>query len=227
MKSLLFAAATAFFATTASGAVIEATESYYTFGSGVSSNQERLLADKAQEIGFPGLETISFILFDLSTFSEPSRPYTVTLEMEQDSDLAGTLIPAMPDRLLTVGAYGLDGTWDPVGGNLADARYGTNGDAAFDLVDIGANGIYNWDITQLFREWITTPTTETAIVLTGLFGNVNTDDRNTYASFYAANSDAGFGPQLVITPVPIPSGVPLILAALTFLGFVRLRQSSQ
>ncbi|MEM8822943.1 MAG: DNRLRE domain-containing protein [Pseudomonadota bacterium] len=226
MKSVLLAAAIAVTSTASHAATFDAVESYYTFGSGVSSNQERLLADKAQEIGFPGLETISFILFDISTFSAPATPYRVSLQLEQDSGLAGTLIPAAADRELTVGAYALDGIWDPVNGNLADARYGTNGSAAFDLVNVGANGIYSWDVTRLFRQWVNTPTAETAIVITGLFGNTNTDNRNTYASFYAANSIAGTGPQLLVAQVPLPAGLPLILAALGILGFLRTRRRS-
>lgn len=224
MKTLFLSAIVAISSTAASAAVLDATESYYTFGANVSSNQERLLADKAQEIGFAGLETISFILFDIASFTPPPEPYEVTLELEQDSGLAGTLIPAAGDRQLTVGAYALDGTWDPVNGNLADARYGTDGDAAFDLVSVGANGVYSWDVTDLFNEWLTTPATETAIVLNGLFGNTNDDDRNTYASFYAANSLTGMSPRLVVAQVPLPAGLPLLLGGMMALGVFRLRR---
>ncbi|MEM7006903.1 MAG: DNRLRE domain-containing protein [Pseudomonadota bacterium] len=227
MKTIFLSAVIALASTASGAATFDATDSYYTFGFGVSSNQERLLADKAQEIGFAGLETISFILFDVSTFLAPSRPYRVSLQLEQDSGLAGTLIPAAIDRELVVGAYALDGTWDPVNGNLTDARYGNDGDAAFDLQTVRANGVYSWDVTELFREWLQTPASETAIVITGLFGNTDTDGRNTYASFYAANSLTGTGPQLVVTAVPLPAGLPLILAALCALGSVKTRRRRQ
>ena len=209
-------------AASASASSISATEAYYTFGENVSSNTTRLLSDKATVIGFPGLETISFLLFDPADLpSTPLAPRNLraTLKLEHDPDaLADTLIPASDARPVRASVYALGGTWDPVSGNLADIQYGPGGADAVSRTLIGDPGVYSWNVTELIDEWITGAQGLTALSLSGVFGNVNIDDRNSYATLHTVGSSTGLVPHLEIAPVPLPASFWLMLAALPLLS---------
>ncbi|MEM1129637.1 MAG: hypothetical protein AAGH83_03845 [Pseudomonadota bacterium] len=207
---------------TAEAATFKAVEAYYTFGSGVSSNQTRLLADKASVIGFPGLDTVSFLRFapgDLPSETLGDKRMRALLVLEHDPDeLAGTLIPASDARPVSVSAYGLGGMWDPVGGNLADIMYGTDGAAAVATTMVGDPGRYRWDITELVDSWITDASLPTALSLSGVFGNVNIDDRNSYGAFHTVSSTTGLMPTVRVAPVPLPATLLVLLSALPLLS---------
>mgnify|MGYP001795090779 CR=1 FL=1 len=88
-KALVLSGAVALGASGASAASIFAAEAYYTFGANVSSNTERLLADKAPVIGFPDLPTISFLLFDPSELpADPLGPQRLRAILKLQHDPA-------------------------------------------------------------------------------------------------------------------------------------------
>ena len=217
------------FGTAAHATPILATGGYYTFGPGVSGNSGiRLLADKAADIGFPGLQSVSFLQFgagDLPGATLASNQRAI-LSLEHDPSLASTLIPASDARPLSLSVYGATGTWDPVNGNLADIQYGLNGASAFATTLIGDAGIYTWDITTLINSFISggATTSQTFFALSGLFGNTNTDGRNSYGVFHTVGSDGGLVPQITIQTIPLP--LPAILLLTGLLGLAGARRFS-
>ena len=122
--------------------------------------------------------------------------------MEQDSSLASTLIPASNSRSVSLSIYNLTGAFDSVNGNIANIDYGVNGANAIAATQIGDDGSYSWDITTLVDSWITSLASNNGLALSGVFGNVNTDGRNSYGIFHTVGSTTGFAPHLV---VPEPS----------------------
>ena len=183
-----------------------ATDTYYTFAGNVSSNSgTRLLGDKATVIGFEGFETISFLQFDPSAIADalPDQSFRATLTLQHDPSLASTLIPATDDRPVNLSIYDLDAPFDPTkdGGNLEDIDYGANGGNAIATTSIGDAGLYRWNITELVAEWAIEPTNNDGLAISGVFGNVNIDDRNSYGIFYAEGTTEGLEPVLTITPI--------------------------
>ncbi|MEM6577534.1 MAG: DNRLRE domain-containing protein [Pseudomonadota bacterium] len=229
MRSLFLSIAfTISAALAASAAPILATDTYYTFGSNVSANSgTRLLGDKATTIGFPGLDTISFIQFDASDLPAAPLPSNQSwrLLLEHDPALAGTLIEATEDRPVSLSIYAVSGPWDPVSGNLAGIQYGTDGAAAIATTLVGAPGVYEWDVTSLINGFISNglPTDETFFALSGLFGNTDTDGFNSYGTFYAEGATDGLAPQLRITLVPLPMPALLLLTGVLGLAAVKRR----
>lgn len=205
---------------------VPAVDAYYTFGANVSSNSDtRLLSDKATVIGFAGLETISFLQFDFSSLPVDAFAAGIrqaSLELEHDSALAGTLIPATADRPVSVSIYGITAPFDNVNGNVDDIDYGVDGANAFATTFVGADGIYSWDLTSLVSDLAATSASEVDLTLSGVFGNVNTDDRNSYASFYPVGATAGLAPRLSIQTVPEPS--TMLGAAFLFGGLLTRRK---
>ncbi|MEM9767448.1 MAG: PEP-CTERM sorting domain-containing protein, partial [Cyanobacteria bacterium P01_D01_bin.71] len=195
--------------------------------SGTSGN--RLLSDKANVIGFEGFETISFLQFDFTGLpleKIQSDLIEAKLVLEHDSDLAGTLIPATAERLVSVSVYGLTAPFDDVNGNVGDIDFGVDGANAFATTSVGADGIYSWDLTDLLRDLASTSAAGIDLSLNGIFGNVNTDDRNTYASFYPVGATEGIAPKLVIQTVPEPASVAaLVLLGSSLLGLKKQRVS--
>ncbi|MEM6745763.1 MAG: hypothetical protein AAF676_18810, partial [Pseudomonadota bacterium] len=183
-------------------AVLPAQEAYYTFGAGVSANTERLLSDKATVIGFPGLDTVSFMLFDPAQIAADvpeSGGFQAFLVLEHDPDeLAGTLIPATAARPVSVSAYAVDGVWDPAGGNLADIDYGAGGASVVATTMVGDPGLYSWDVTDLVSDWRSGVRGLTALALSGVFGNVNQDDFNSYAAMHTVGSQTGVAPFISV-----------------------------
>lgn len=212
--------ATAFASPAATAAVFQvpASDAYFTFAGSVSGTSgNRLLSDKANVIGFEGFETISFLQFDFTGLpleKIQSDLIEAKLVLEHDSELAGTLIPATAERLVSVSVYGLTAPFDDVNGNVGDIDFGVDGANAFATTSVGADGIYSWDLTDLLRDLASTSAAGIDLSLNGIFGNVNTDDRNTYASFYPVGATEGLAPKLVIQTVPEPASV----AALVLLG---------
>ena len=183
---------------------IPASDSYYTYAGNVSRNSDRrLLADKANVIGFPDRQTISFLQFDLTDADGISSDAIgdvigAEVKLEHDSDLAPTLISATDERPLSLSTYRLTAPYDPVNGNVDDIDYGVNGANAISTTVVGDDGIYNWDLTELVDELTNSSASKVELALSGVFGNVNTDGRNSYASFYPANATDGLEPTLVI-----------------------------
>ncbi|MEM7579262.1 MAG: DNRLRE domain-containing protein [Cyanobacteria bacterium P01_A01_bin.80] len=181
---------------------ITANDAYFTFGGDVSeSSDRRLLSDKATVIGFEGLDTISFLQFDLSDLPVDeiqSNLIEANLTLEYDSDLAGTLIPATAERPVSVSAYEITAPFDNVNGNVDDINYGVDGNNAVATTIVGDDGIYNWDVTELVNDELLGSNTGVNVALSGVFGNENIDDRNSYASFYPAGATDGLAPTLVI-----------------------------
>lgn len=188
---------------------VSASEAYYMFGPNVSANSgARLLADKAADIGFPDLQSVSFLRFDqgdLPTTTLASRGLTARLTLQQDNNLASTLIPASNERPLSLSIYGLTNVFDAVNGNLADIDYGADGANAIATTLVGDNSLYHWDITSLIDEWITTPALNFGFALSGLFGNSDIDGRNSYGIFHTVGSTTGLAPSFAIVSVPEPS----------------------
>ena len=209
--------ATAFVSPAATAAVFQvpASDAYYTFAGNVSANSDtRLLSDKATVIGFEGFETISFLQFDLTELPIniiQSDLLEANLVLEHDSDLAGTLIPATTDRPVSVSVYGITAPFDNVNGNVDDIDFGTDGANAFATTFVGADGIYSWDLTTLVSDLASTEAEGIDLSLNGVFGNVNTDDRNSYASFYPVGSTEGLAPTLVIQTVPEPASIVALM----------------
>lgn len=222
-------AATAALPLAAQAAVFEVTAStdYYTFGPNVSSGSgTRLLSDKATVIGFPGLETISFLQFDLTGLplvDIQSELLKADLVLEYDSDLAGTLIPATDDRPVSVSVYGITAPFDNVDGNLDDIDYGVDGANAFATTLVGDDGIYTWNLTDLVSDLADASATGIDLALSGVFGNVNIDDRNSYASFYPAGTTVGLAPTLRIKTVPEPASSAALLILGSSLFFAKKR----
>ena len=211
---------------------VPASDSYFTFAGNISGSSDiRLLSDKATAIGFEGFDTISFLQFDLSALQTPEIQddfLNATLKLEYDSVLTepANLIPATAARPVNVSVYGLTAPFDNVNGNVDTIAFGADGADAIATETIGADGIYSWDITTLVSQWLTDATTDTDIALSGVFGNVNIDDRNSYASFYPAGATAGLSPTIVVETVPEPAS----LIALLLVGgcvFLSKKQRSQ
>lgn len=216
-----------FSAAGALAAPIQAIDSYYTFGANVSSNSgTRLLADKAADIGFPFLQSISFLQFDAGDLPSATLAANeiAVLSLQHDPSLAPTLIPASNARPVSLSVYGATGTWDPVNGNLADIQYGLNGASAFAKTFVGDAGIYKWDITQLINDFISagTSTSQTFLALSGLFGNTDIDGRNSYGIFHAPGSNTGLGPQISIEVIPLP--LPAVLLITGIIGLAGMRR---
>ncbi|NEP18425.1 MAG: PEP-CTERM sorting domain-containing protein [Leptolyngbya sp. SIO4C1] len=199
---------------------VTASDSYFTFAGNISGTSDiRLLSDKATAIGFEGLDTISFLQFDLSALQTPEIQdnfLQATLKLEYDSVLTepANLIPATADRPVNVSVYDLTAPFDDVSGNGDDIDFGPDGENAIATATVGDDGVYTWDITTLVDQWLVTATSDTDIALSGVFGNVDIDGRNSYASFYPAGATAGLPPTLVIETVPEPTSI----AALVLLG---------
>ncbi len=188
----------------------------------------RLLSDKATIIGFPGFDTNSFLNFeDIPVDKIDDVLLSATLELEHAAALGevANLIPATEDRPVNVGVYGLDedAEFDPIDGNDDDIDFGVELDSADDegeddsddatdvpegpdftmpapnVVDtatIGADGVYEWDVTSLLEA--EPDTDELDVALSGVFGNENIDDRNSYAAFYPVGASDGLAPKLTI-----------------------------
>ncbi|MEM9164007.1 MAG: DNRLRE domain-containing protein [Cyanobacteria bacterium P01_F01_bin.4] len=199
---------------------VTASDSYFTFAGNISGTSDiRLLSDKATAIGFEGLDTISFLQFDLSALQTPEVQtdfFKATLKLEYDSVLTepANLIPATADRPVNVSVYALTAPFDDVNGNGNDIDFGVDGENAIATATVGDDGIYTWDVTTLVEPWLTNAVPDTDIALSGVFGNVDIDGRNSYASFYPAGATGGLAPTLVVETVPEPAS----LAALVLLG---------
>ncbi|MEM9223610.1 MAG: hypothetical protein AAGB11_14600 [Pseudomonadota bacterium] len=180
---------------------LTANDAYYTFFGNVSSNSDlRLLADKATAIGFPGFDTNSFLHFDdIPTDLVRSGLISAKIRLEYDDELTelANLIPASADRPVNVSAYRLRAgeEFDPVNGNDEDIRFLKDGAGALSTVSVGEDGIYEWDITGLFKN--TFRTGELSVALSGVFGNEDTDGRNSYAAFFPVDARDGLEPTLV------------------------------
>ena len=185
---------------------IEADDAYYTFGANVSANSDiRLLGDKAADIGFPDFQSISFLKFDQSDL--PTTPFvpggpSAFLVLQQDNSLAPTLIPSSTRRPVVLSVYDLNAIFDPINGNLADIDYGLNGANSIATTSVGNNGFYRWDITELVNQWILDPLTNNGLALSGLFGNTNIDDRNSYGIFHTVGSATGAAPAIFVLSEP-------------------------
>jgi len=219
---------------------VEAGEGYYTFAGDVSSNSDvRLLSDKATAIGFEGLDTISFLHFDQIPVEEiESALISAELQLEHDAALTelNNLIPATEDRPVNVSTYTLEeGTgFDPINGNVDDIDYGVNGTNAFSSTSVGADGVYGWDITALLQDELTHSSDgEVNVVLSGVFGNTDTDGRNSYAAFYPVGETDSLPPTLVITTEAIntitdfTSGEDVIGIAGFGIGFENIDRTQQ
>ncbi|MEM8827920.1 MAG: pre-peptidase C-terminal domain-containing protein [Cyanobacteria bacterium P01_G01_bin.19] len=183
---------------TSSTIEITADTGFFTFGENVSeSSDRRLLSDKATVIGFAGLETISFLEFELGEISQ-SIVTNAELILEHDADLAETLIPATADRPVSVSAYEVTAPLDEVNGNLDDINYGEEGANGIATTVVGEDGIYSWDVTELIQDELLNSNPGANVALSGVFGNENIDDRNSYASFYPVGTTDGLEPTLVI-----------------------------
>jgi len=196
---------------------VTATESYFTFAGNISGTSDiRLLSDKATAIGFDGFDTLSFIEFDLSGLSFDSESISATLQLTYDAVLTqpANLIPATADRPVNVSVYDLTEPFDNVDGNVDDIDYGVDGANAIATATVGADGLYTWDISSLVAEWLATDTPDTDLAISGVFGNVDIDGRNSYASFYPAGAATSLAPTIVIETVPEPISV----AALALTG---------
>ncbi|MEL6136013.1 MAG: DNRLRE domain-containing protein [Cyanobacteria bacterium J06626_23] len=196
---------------------ITASDSYFTFAGNISGTSDiRLLSDKATAIGFEGLDTLSFIEFDFSGLALDSEFASATLQLTYDSVLTepANLIPATPDRRVNVSVYDLTAPFDDVNGNVDDIDYGVDGENEIATATVSADGVYTWDISALVAEWLATDTPDTGLALSGVFGNVDIDGRNSYASFYPAGAATDLAPTIVIETVPEPAN----LAALALAG---------
>ena len=183
---------------------LAATGAYYTFAGNVSSNSNlRLLGDKAPVLGFEGLETISFLQFDPTALPDTllDQSFSATLTLQHDPSLAPTLIPATDDRPVNLSIYDLNAPFDATqpGGNLDDIDYGENGVNAIATTSIGNDGVYGWDITELVVEWAINATNNDGLAISGIFGNVDIDGRNSYGIFHTVGSTTGLVPTLTIT----------------------------
>ncbi|MEL7038324.1 MAG: PEP-CTERM sorting domain-containing protein [Cyanobacteria bacterium J06592_8] len=210
---------------------IQASDAYYTFAGNVSSNSNlRLLTDKATAIGFDDLDTLSFLQFDagdLPIEAIEGKEFKATLTLEYDSQLTelANLIPATPERPVSVSVYGLTAPFNSVEGNVNDINYGTNGENAIANATIGEDRIYTWNITALVEEWLDSSTSDTNLALSGVFGNVDLDGRNSYASFYTVGATEGLVPTVTIQ-VPEPSSLVALSLISVGLGFATRRRSS-
>jgi len=61
----------------------------------------------------------------------------------------------------------------------------------------------------LRRSW-----TLTALALSGVFGNVDIDGRNSYAAMHAVGSESGLSPRLKIAPIPVPAPLAMLAVAI-------------
>jgi hypothetical protein len=188
---------------------IAASDAYYAFRGSVSSNTTRLLGDKATVIGLPGQDTVSFLKFNLAGLNiNSNEPYKAILTLQHDpARLGATLLPASNARPVSLSAYDLVNPFDRTkpGGNLFDVNYGPNGSRAVATTTVGNPGIYTWDVSTLFNRWVQTPTSNNGIALSGIFGNVNIDDRNSYGIFHTVGSTTGLVPTLQVEAVPEPT----------------------
>ena len=186
---------------------VKASDSYYTYSGNVSGNSDvRLLSDKATAIGFDGFDTNSFLHFeDIPSSKIGSGLVSAKLQLQHGSALTelSNLIPATEDRPVNVSSYGLnDGAeFDPVDGNDEDIDYGPNGSNASSIASVGANGIYQWDVTASIQDELDSG--EINLALSGVFGNTDTDGRNSYAAFYPAGATDGLEPTLLIEALGI------------------------
>ncbi|NJR62440.1 MAG: hypothetical protein HC769_28720 [Cyanobacteria bacterium CRU_2_1] len=182
---------------------LPALDAYYTYEGNISARSNvRLLADKANVIGFPGRETFSFLQFDPASLPTDllDQEFTVTLTLQQDSSLASTLIPATDDRPVSLSVYDLTAPFNDTqpGGNIADIAYGENGANTVDTIEVGNDGLYNWDITTLIQQWAIDPTNNDGLAISGFYGNVDTDGRNSYGIFHTVGSTTGQVPILTL-----------------------------
>ncbi|MEM1362741.1 MAG: hypothetical protein AAGF94_13660 [Pseudomonadota bacterium] len=233
MRITLLAFAFAGATTYAHAASLPAIDDYYTFVSAVSANSgTRLLVDKASAIpAIAGLDSTSFLLFDAGALPGASLAATrqkAILKLEYDPGLASTLIPATSARPLSVSVYGIDGMWDDTvggSGNLAGIDFGIDGSNAYTTTLVRDAGIYKWDVSDLVDDWIDGTRPLTALALSGLFGNVNDNDRNAYASFYAVGATDGAAASIHLAPIPLPSTAFLLMGAFGAVGATRLRSA--
>ena len=177
---------------------IPASEGYYTSEGDVTRfSNARLRSDKATAVELEGLDNISFLNFDLSSLSQ-SIITKAELMLEHDSVLADTLTPATEDNPVSVSAYEITAPFDAVNGNVNDIDYGEAGSNAIATTLVGDDGIYSWDVTELIEDKLLNSNSEVDIALSGVFGNENTGDLNSYASFYPAGVTIGLEPTLIV-----------------------------
>jgi hypothetical protein len=74
-----------------------------------------------------------------------------------------------------------------------------------------------WSVTALVDDWIR-GALPPILAISGVFGNVDLDGRNSYATFHTVGSTAGLRPVIDVAPIPLPAPAALLAAALAALG---------
>ncbi|MBF2002173.1 MAG: hypothetical protein IGS38_15815 [Synechococcales cyanobacterium M58_A2018_015] len=78
-------------------------------------------------------------------------------------------------------------------------------------IQVGNDGLYNWDVTSLIQRWAVDPTNNDGVAISGFYGNVDIDGRNSYGIFHTVGSTTGQVPILTIKTLGGGSSSPRTL----------------
>lgn len=164
-----------------------------------------------------GHSTQSYIRFDTLPVIAPASVVSVTLGLTaRESSFGQTPTVTNP---VTVAVYAAAATWSESTLNWSN-KPATTGSLVDSVVVNSGSGVYTWDVTALFLDWLNTPSSNHGIVIlreASDWGGV-TDDYGAMfrSSDYATASARPF--LEIVTEVPEPAsatllalGVPLVL----------------
>lgn len=164
-----------------------------------------------------GHSTQSYIRFDSLPVIDPVSVVSVTLGlMARESSFGQTPTVTNP---VTVALYEAAGTWTESTLNWSN-KPGTTGSLLDSVVVNSGSGVYTWDVTALFLDWLNTPASNHGVVIVreaSDWGGVADDYGAMFrSSDYATASARPF--LEIVTQVPEPAsaallalGAPLVL----------------
>lgn len=207
---------------------------FYTFpyGAGGVSDNERLLVNNAGAANPPDPSQFhGFVKFDLTDL--PTTPVaSAYFSLDKYCNPGFSCTDDSNSMEVSLVSITTDVAGQDHAALIANIATGT----VVDTVAVGADGIYNWDVTSLVNEWIG-GATNYGFALTANFDPISVvgaGDPILYNDYFVSSQGADgsisgghstFGPQINTSPVPLPAAVWMMAGAIAGVaGFARRRR---